>query len=122
KNYEPESHSFATAWASMDVGCEACHGPGTAHASAPEEVSTVLAPSLHSWVFAAGASIAERVPASPGKDQLEVCAQCHSRRAQIRDASAAGEPLLESFIPALLDAGLYHADGQIRDEVFVYGS
>src|SRR5690606_290753 len=35
---------------------------------------------------------------------------------------AAGEPLLESFVPALLDEGLYHADGQIRDEVFVYGS
>ncbi|MDA1194349.1 MAG: HEAT repeat domain-containing protein, partial [Planctomycetota bacterium] len=33
-----------------------------------------------------------------------------------------GEPLLDHFAPSLLEEPLYYADGQIRDEVYVYGS
>ena len=31
-------------------------------------------------------------------------------------------PFLDYFEPVLLDSGLYHADGQILDEVYEYGS
>ncbi len=31
KNYDPKTRSFATAWSEIDVSCEACHGPGSAH-------------------------------------------------------------------------------------------
>ena len=45
------------------------------------------------------------------------------RRARsIRGRRAAGRPFLDNFVPALLRTGLYHADGQILDEVYVYGS
>ena len=30
--------------------------------------------------------------------------------------------MLQHFVPALLDEGLYHPDGQILDEVYVWGS
>ena len=33
-----------------------------------------------------------------------------------------GGKFLEHYRPALLDEGLYHADGQFLDEVYVYGS
>ena len=33
-----------------------------------------------------------------------------------------GEPYLDSYLPALLEPGLYHADGQIDGEVYEYGS
>ena len=33
-----------------------------------------------------------------------------------------GAPLLDSYAPADLEPGLYHADGQIDGEVFEYGS
>ncbi len=33
-----------------------------------------------------------------------------------------GEPYLDGYLPALLEAGLYHADGQIDGEVYEYGS
>ena len=36
KRYDPDSDSYATTWTSIDVGCEACHGPGAAHAG-PED-------------------------------------------------------------------------------------
>ena len=31
KNYDPTARSFATTWSEIDVSCEACHGPGSAH-------------------------------------------------------------------------------------------
>jgi predicted CXXCH cytochrome family protein len=74
------------------------------------------------WVFEAGRTIASRSPAGPAAAEVEVCAQCHSRRSQLRDGHAAGEPLLDSYRPALLEPGLYHADGQIEDEVYEVGS
>jgi Tfp pilus assembly protein PilF len=33
-----------------------------------------------------------------------------------------GQPLLDTHRPALLEEALYHADGQIKDEVYEYGS
>ena len=31
KNYDAATNTYATSWAEIDVGCEACHGPGAAH-------------------------------------------------------------------------------------------
>lgn len=122
KAYDAERQAFATTWSSVDVDCEACHGPGSLHAAAPRDASMVLERAARAWILAPGAAIAARAPAAHDDTELSVCAQCHSRRAQIHDAFAAGEPLLDNFIPALLEDDLYHADGQILGEVFEYGS
>ena len=31
KNYDAAKNTYATTWAEIDVACEACHGPGSAH-------------------------------------------------------------------------------------------
>ena len=54
--------------------------------------------------------------------ELETCAACHSRRKVIAKNPVPGEPYLDSYLPALLEPGLYHADGQIDGEVYEYGS
>ena len=56
------------------------------------------------------------------KYQVETCAKCHARRHVIHPDFRPGEELLDYYAPALLHEGLYHADGQIQDEVYVYGS
>ena len=54
--------------------------------------------------------------------ELDGCARCHARRSPLREPYARGRPFLDSYRPALLDPGLYFADGQIQDEVYVWGS
>ena len=54
--------------------------------------------------------------------EVDACARCHARRRPIVDPYPYGRPFLDTHAPALLSAGLYHADGQILGEVYDYGS
>jgi predicted CXXCH cytochrome family protein len=54
--------------------------------------------------------------------QLETCARCHSRRHIVHANYRPGNRYADHYGLSLLQEGLYHADGQILDEVYVYGS
>jgi predicted CXXCH cytochrome family protein len=70
------------------------------------------------WSFAEGRDIAQ-LQSAPRTDELEVCAPCHSRRAELGAESGGYH---DRYRLELLDPVLYFDDGQIKDEVFVYGS
>ena len=120
KGYSPETQSYSSTWRDMNVGCEACHGPGEAHvawARAPDEFE----PGNFTGTGPTGLNV-DLAASEPGTE-IEVCAACHARRRSVTSRSrTAGRPFLDDFVPALLREGLYHADGQILDEVYVYGS
>jgi predicted CXXCH cytochrome family protein len=110
RNYDAETDSYDTTYSAVNVGCQACHGPGSGHIDwlgkgQPEAVEN------------AGFGVAVSAEA-----ELETCAQCHSRRRPITPHFVAGEPFLDHYVPDVLRDGLYFPDGQIDDEVFVYGS
>ena len=122
KRYSPSDDRFDTAWSSVDVACEACHGPGSEHVVSPATRTLALARVARTWTGPGPRGIASRLPAEPDRHEIETCARCHSRRSQLSETFAPGEPLLDAYRPALLEPGLYHSDGQILGEVYVYGS
>ncbi len=54
--------------------------------------------------------------------ELDICAACHARRKVITKNPKPGAPFLDSYLPAYLEQGYYHADGQIDGEMYEYGS
>lgn len=106
KNYDPEKRAYDTRYAEISVGCEACHGQGSAHVE---------------WAQS-GAGSPAVLPLTAQAEQINACAPCHSRRGQLAEGFRPSANLFDHYMPALLDEGLYHPDGQILDEVYVYGS
>mgnify|MGYP001816505612 FL=1 len=120
KKYEPRTRSYASTQAEIGVGCEACHGPGEAHlawAKQPEEKATKSQSRLSDKGFTLAFTPKD------AETEIQQCAGCHSRRGPFDEKSPLpGTPFHDSYRLALLRDGLYHADGSIQDEVYVYGS
>ena len=75
-----------------------------------------------SWVMTESGT-AKRSVAPKSSKEVEACAVCHARRQQFSDDSKAqAQSFFDAFRPSLLSPGLYHVDGQQREEVYNYGS
>jgi tetratricopeptide (TPR) repeat protein len=128
KGYDPGSRTFDTTFSEMGVGCESCHGAGSAHAAAAGRgVKAALPVRLDErrsvqWTLDAVTNQPTRSQARTTDREIEVCARCHSRRSQIVDAPAPGEPFENAFRPSLIEPALFHSDGQQKDEVYNYAS
>jgi predicted CXXCH cytochrome family protein len=116
KNYDAKSRSYSTTWSEINVSCQACHGPGERHVVWARQAQ----PGKSYTAGEMGLVVDYR--GNDARYQVESCARCHSRRHAVSASDAHGRSFLDDFMPATLQPGLYHADGQILDEVYVYGS
>jgi predicted CXXCH cytochrome family protein len=137
KNYDYSTKTYNTQWNEIDVSCEACHGPGSVHVEWAERVEEGASPDVYpdlglvvrlkdtdnaTWVFDPDSTTARRSVPRQSDELVQMCARCHSRRSVMTEAYYHGGSLLQTHWPSLLDQDLYFADGQILDEVYVYGS
>ncbi|MES9970267.1 MAG: multiheme c-type cytochrome [Candidatus Thiodiazotropha sp.] len=120
KNYDPLNQSYTSRQAEMGVGCEACHGPGEAHlswANAPKEFSPGF------WKGTDTKGLTAVYPGNNAASEINLCAGCHSRREPIgANSPEPGSDYADNYRLTLLRNGMYYPDGQIQDEVYVYGS
>ena len=139
KNYDAANDRFATSFAEISVGCEACHGQGSRHVD--------WARARQSW-WPFGKSEDPRKgllvrfderrdvawPINPGRAMPRATSRRRSFARKSRPAASAtraaarspriGFPasLSDTHVVSPLGRGLYHADGQMLDEVYNYGS
>jgi len=134
KNYDLTTDTFATTYSEVAVGCEACHGPASRHiawATAAPRPPDDLHEGLVAWLKTADhgvwemnpqTGIAHRTEPRASSAELETCSGCHARAATIVADKTAATPFLDAHLPAMIEAGYYHPDGQIGGEMFEYGS
>ena len=134
KNYDPLAQSFNTTWSERNVSCEACHGPASEHLSWATQQSdweTVINKGLTlsfderdnvQWLKNDTTGSPSRNTVLNSHKEIETCGRCHSRASIIKEDFVHGQPLLDTHHVTLLNQQRYHPDGQIDDEVYVYGS
>ncbi len=115
KDYSDSTDTYNTTWDEINVSCESCHGPGSTHISF-----------IQSGAYEKG----KRIPNAGfwyGRDtiaqlQLNTCASCHARKTDVTTSWQHSGEILDNLIPQVISSDFYFADGQIREEVYEYGS
>jgi tetratricopeptide (TPR) repeat protein len=114
KNFDEQSGTYHTTFSEIDVSCETCHGPGSLHVQLARQISPF-------WDRKQGYALA-RIKGRPPIAEIESCAPCHSRRSTLHAGYTGGSRFHDFYDSQTLSEATYHADGQILDEVYEYGS
>jgi len=113
-NFDVQTTSYHTTFSEIDVSCEACHGPASTHVEMANSVGLF-------WDRKIGYGL-NKLKTESNKPQIETCAPCHSRRGLMQPGFTGGPNYHDYYQLELLQPETYYDDGQIKDEVYVFGS
>jgi predicted CXXCH cytochrome family protein len=135
RDYNADKNSFSSQFDNINVGCLSCHGDMSEHASQNAvantgtttkrttrgDVTSIKHPTGQ-WLRSIGETTAHWQGDKRDNNFMDGCFACHALRAPLTDGIQPKVPFLDQFTPQLLAPPNYHADGQIKEEVYVYGS
>lgn len=111
KNYNSKTDTYNTTFSLINVSCESCHGAASEHEKYYQNSQQIgTPPKMYMQNEMESTELVDK------------CARCHSRRSQITEYFDYQGDFMDHYVPSLLLDGLYEIDGQINDEVYVYGS
>ena len=111
KNYDSKTDTYNTTFSLINVSCESCHGAASEHEEYYQNpLENGTPPKMYMYTE------------MESEEVVDKCARCHSRRSQITEYFNYQGDFMDHYAPSLLLDGLYEVDGQIDDEVYVYGS
>lgn len=127
RNYDAGENTFDSQYDNINVGCLSCHGNMSTHASEAKKSdssadASLLNHPIGQWLRSIGDKTAHWQGDKRDNTFMDGCFACHSLRSPLTDGFKANIPFLDQFTPQLPTAPNYHADGQIKEEVYVYGS
>jgi len=127
RDYDTEKDTFKTKFDNINVGCLSCHGDMSEHAKSPSkqksrvDITSIKNP-VGQWLRGIGDKTAHWEGGKRDNTFMDNCFACHSLRAPLTDGFEANKPFLDQFTPNFTASPNYYADGQIKEEVYVYGS
>lgn len=105
EGYDFPTDRFKSTWVEQGISCVQCHGPMTGHEKGGEALAAV-----------------DNFARDPQR-MMETCAVCHSRGEDLTASFPPGEKFNDHIrLQLMTNPAYYHPDGQILDEVFVWGS
>jgi cytochrome c553 len=115
KNYNIDADSYNTTYSVINVSCESCHGAGKLHVD---------------FVNSNDYKKGKKIPGSylqldKGSSQLaqiNTCAPCHARKSDISASLVQSGEIMDNYIPEIPTTEHFHADGQVKDEDYIYTS
>jgi len=115
KNFDLVTKSYKTTWSDININCEACHGPGSAHIEWARLPELARPQDNNTGLIVKTSKITSR-------QYVESCSPCHARKSTLGTYDHAHTDFLSNAIPQLPLRPYYFIDGQFLDEDYEYGS
>ncbi|WP_207802051.1 HEAT repeat domain-containing protein [Flavobacterium aquariorum] len=115
KNYDTKTDTYKTSYSIINVSCESCHGAGQKH------LDYIKSSDYKSGDKVTG-SFMKLGKISGQLEQINTCAPCHARVSEISPRHIESQEIMDNYIPQIPDTEFFQADGQVKDEDYIYTS